>query len=245
MSLEAFGLTVHYGQRMACAAIDLSLERGRVIALCGPNGAGKSSLLKALLGLVPSSGTVSLDGRDLRTMAQGERARALAYVPQRSGLRFDLRVREVVEQGRYAHGGGAEGVAQALAACELVDFAQRSFLALSAGEQQRVLLARALATGADWLLLDEPTAALDVGHALDVLERLRALAAAGRGIVCVLHRLEEVWRFADQVVLLDAGRLIVSGEPRAVLDAPRLRAVYGVELRPGAAPAFDRCGVEA
>lgn len=240
MSLVATGIGVRYGRRVACEGVDLDLAPGRITALCGPNGAGKSSLLKGLLGLVPTTGSVAIDGRALRRLPARERARSVAYVPQRSGLRFDLPVRAVVAQGRYAHGAGDDqAVDAALHDCDLRGMEGRSYLGLSAGEQQRVLLARALATGAGWLLLDEPTAALDVGHALQLLALLRRLADEGRGLLCVLHDLTEVLSVADEAVLLVDGRVVATGEPDAVLDTQRLRDAYGVSLRHDAAPRFE------
>ena len=241
MTVEASAVSVRYGARVACESVDLQCQHGQFTALCGPNGAGKTSLLKALLGLVPASGQVAVDGVDLLALPAEQRALRVAYVPQRSRLLADLSVRDVVAQGRYAHrqrAGEHAAVSAALAACDIAELGQRSFLALSGGEQQLVLIARALATGAPWLLVDEPTAALDVGHALQVLHRLRALADDGRGVLCVMHRLDDVLRWADQVVLLESGRVVASGAPQAVLTAAQIEAVYGVTMTPDAAPAF-------
>ncbi|MDA3960805.1 MAG: ABC transporter ATP-binding protein [Planctomycetota bacterium] len=247
MSLSATGLEMRYGPCAVLRGIDLSLQPGRLTALCGPNGTGKTTLLKGLLGLMaPSAGAVSVDGRSLTSLSQLERAATLAYVPQRSALSFDLRVREVVSQGRYPHRGAWQrmrgedhaAIDAAMADCDLTAMAGRHFLSLSVGEQQRVLLARALATGAPWLLVDEPTAALDIGHALDVLARLQRLAASGTGVVCVLHRIDEIIRFADHAVLLHHGGVASEGDPAQVFTPERVAAIYGVRMEANTAPAF-------
>ncbi len=248
MSLHASGLSVERGARRVLDAVSLEAAPGELLAICGPNGAGKSTLLQALLGVLSATGSVRWDQRPLEALAPRERARLLAYVPQRTRLIFDLRVDAVVAQGRYAHHGALSGLgtrdraicAEALAACDATVLATRPFTRLSAGEQQRVLLARALATEAPVLLVDEPTSSLDVGHGLDILQRLRALAGEGRCVICVLHRLDEVLRFADRVLLLDRGAVVASGTPGSVLDRDRLQSVYGVIAREQAAPAFDR-----
>jgi iron complex transport system ATP-binding protein len=248
VSLQAKDLSVMRAARRVLDAVSLEAAPGELLAICGPNGAGKSTLLQALLGVLPASGSVCWNQRPLEDLPPRERARLLAYVPQRTRLIFDLRVDAVVAQGRYAHHGPLAGLgardreicAEALAACDATALASRPFTRLSAGEQQRVLLARALATEAPVLLVDEPTSSLDVGHGLDILQRLRALAGEGRCVICVLHRLDEVLRFADRVLLLDRAALVASGAPSAVLDQARLHAVYVVSVRDQAAPAFDR-----
>jgi iron complex transport system ATP-binding protein len=213
-----------------------------VTALIGPNGAGKSTVLKACLGLLPiAGGSVRLGDDDLLTMPRAARARRIAYVPQRSLLAAGLAVRDVVGMGRYAHRGplarptatDISAVDAALAAADALVFADRRFDQLSTGEAQRVLIARALATGAGTILMDEPTAGLDLGHALAVLGLIRRLAADGRTMLVVLHHLDDVREVADHAVLLVAGRVHGDGAPDAVLSADALRAVFGVETRPG------------
>lgn len=249
-------LSVRRGARTLLERVSLAVPRGSVTALIGPNGAGKSTLLKAVLGLLPSTGALRWDGDDLRTLPPHERARRLAYVPQRSQLAAPLAVRAVVLAGRYGHVGwagwyGAEERAAADAALTAVDalhLAERGFSTLSAGEQQRVLMARALASGAPCLLLDEPTAALDVGHALDLLALIRAQAAQGRAMLVVLHQLEEARRIADALVLLQDGRVTAAGAPAAVLTSEALARAFGVRPVPGGAlgcerlPEGGRCG---
>jgi iron complex transport system ATP-binding protein len=246
-ALVADGLRIERGRRLVVDGVAFTARAGAVTALIGPNGAGKSTVLKAILGLVPlAGGTARLDGVDIGGLDRRARARALSYVPQRSQLAAGMSVTNVVATGRFAHQGALarlspgdrDAVAQALALVDALEFAQRRFDELSGGESQRVLLARALCTGAGTILLDEPTAGLDIGHALRALAVLRQLADSGRTVLVVLHQLDEVRRIADHVVLLHQGRLLSQGAPAAVLSAEPLRRAFGVEPDPQAAAAF-------
>jgi iron complex transport system ATP-binding protein len=221
-------------QNLRAAAVSsatLSAPNGSVTALIGPNGAGKSTVLRAILGLVPSDGEVEIDGVDPRALPPEHRARRVAWVPQRTQLRGDLTGREVVGMGRFTHADGS--VDTAIARVSAGDFADRRFGTLSGGEQQRVLLARALATEARNLLLDEPTSALDVRASLEILELLRDLSRDGVCVVAVLHSLGDAMRFADRAVLMEGGRTIAEGPCADVLDPTRVEAVYGVRVVPG------------
>jgi iron complex transport system ATP-binding protein len=244
--LGARGLTVVREKRPVVDRVDFSARGGRVLGVIGPNGAGKSSLLKAVVGILPYDGEILIQGASARTLDRGERARRVAYVPQQSELRSALSVRDVVAQGRYAHQLGrvrptdadlAE-TARALELADVGDLAERAFTTLSQGEKQRVLIARALATGARVLLLDEPTSALDVGHALRLYRLLRTLAREGYGVVAVLHPLEQALEWTDDALLLDRGRRLIFGETRDVIRAGPLEQVYGVRLFPDSALGF-------
>jgi iron complex transport system ATP-binding protein len=216
----------------------------------GPNGAGKTSLLKALAGLLPFEGRVSWGGRELWRIDPLERAKIMSYVPQRSLLDAGLTVQEVVEQGRYCHGpgigrNGADKVAveAALIATHLQEQRARRYTQLSGGEQRRVLLARALATEAPLLLLDEPTASLDIAHALAFFETLQSLALQGRTVLTVLHDPRDAERFCDRAAVLASGRLVYSG-PGPLPDAI-IEEVYGVARSPAAAARFERLNLGA
>lgn len=246
-ALVVDGLTIRHGARTVLDAVSFTATAGQVTALIGPNGAGKSTLITSALGLVPSDhGRVRLLGQDLLAMDRRARARLVGYVPQRSRLIAPLLVRDVVAHGRYALGGGLSGllganrsaVDEALLAVDGMGLATRRFNELSAGEAQRVLVARALAGGAQTLLLDEPTAALDIGHALSLLALLRRLASKGCIVLVALHQLDEVRRVADHAVLLHAGRVTITGSPDTVLASPQLTAAFGVETDPAGALAF-------
>jgi iron complex transport system ATP-binding protein len=221
--------------------VNARVSAGEILALVGPNGAGKSTLMKAMAGLLPYQGEVLVNGASAQALSHRERARRLAYVPQHSALDAPMPVRDVVAQGRFAHRDGwgrspADDeaiVRDALEATDAVHLADRPFTRLSYGERRLVLLARALATGARVLLLDEPTAALDVAHALTLLHRLRRLAERGHAIVVALHHLDEVVDFCDRVLLLRAGRVVGTGLVAEVIAQEPVREVFGVDLVPG------------
>ena len=240
--LHARDVRVERGGRRVLEGFSLAALSSSISALAGPNGAGKSTALKALAGLLPSHGSLQLFGQELRAMSRRERAHKLAYVPQQSLLQTGIAVREVVRQGRYAHDPVWPGrrpvhpaVEQAMLATDVHALKDRHWNELSGGEQRRVLLARALATEAPIILLDEPTSALDVGHALQFMQLLRALADRGRCIVVVLHDLDQVSRYADHSVLLHHGRTVAAGPTREVISPEHVHAVYGVELLPNSA----------
>ena len=223
---------------------DVSFEcpPGEITALLGPNGAGKSSLLKAIIGLLPCRGAVLLHGQALNALPALERARRVAYVPQRTRLDARLGVREVVDQGRFAHRGplarptreDRRAVDEALAEVDGQNLEHRVFTELSGGEQQKVLIARALATGAEILLLDEPTSALDARHVLVLHRLLRRLAEQNWCVLVVLHGLDEAHRHADRAVLLAGGRVHAAGPVEAIVAPEPVREVYNVDLKSNA-----------
>ncbi|QFU14886.1 ABC transporter ATP-binding protein [Microvirga thermotolerans] len=235
--LVARSLSVRLGRNQALAGIDLALAPGRLTVVVGPNGAGKSTLLRALAGLLaPSSGSVLLSGVPVGRLRAAERARSVAYLPQNGQVAWPLPVAEVVALGRLPHGEapgalppeGREAVAAALAAVGLRGFEDRPATELSGGERARVLLARALATRAPAILADEPIAALDPRHELVVLDVLKAQARAGALVVAIMHNLTLAARFADEVVLLDRGRLRAHAPPAEVFTEARLAESFGI-----------------
>jgi iron complex transport system ATP-binding protein len=211
---------------------------GSILAIVGPNGSGKSTLLRCMAGLWPASeGHVTIDGSRLDEFRRAEIARMVTYVPQDTRFDFDFTVREIVLMGRYAHRGRfdrqtAEDVRAARDAMVRADVAHledRPVTQLSGGERQRVLIARSLATRAAILLLDEPTANLDIDHALELLELCRTLAREGRTLAVATHDLNAVYNLADCVALIDRGRLVACGEPAAVMTSDNLRRVFHVQ----------------
>jgi iron complex transport system ATP-binding protein len=220
--------------------LDLELGPGAITVVVGPNGSGKTSLLRTLLGLLqPRTGVVRLEGRALAELRPRERARTIAWLPQRTELPWAMPVERLVMLGRAPHLSALAGpsardrraVDEALTRVGADRLRDRDVTTLSGGELQRVLLARLLATEAPLLILDEPTTALDIGHALALLELCRELAASGHGILLSLHELELARRYGDRALLLcgDRGEWR-AGECREVLAPDRLASVFGVEV---------------
>lgn len=213
--------------------ISISLEPGRITAICGPNGAGKSTLLEALAGLIaPDGGTVTLGDCDLAHLHPRERARSIGFLPQSTEIAWDVTVRSLVELGRMPHGDTrGEPVDAAIAALDIAHLADRRAQSLSGGETARVLLARVLAGDPRWILADEPLAALDLAHQLALLRHLRAAADAGAGVVLVLHDLAHANNHADRVVVLDRGRIAADGGCEDALDHRVIERVWKVPVR--------------
>ena len=229
---EAEGLTVRLGAREVLAGVGVRVRAGEVLALVGPNGAGKSTLLSALAAdLQPTSGTVRIHGRPASAWSAPELALRRAVLPQSASLSFPFTVEEVVRMGRAPWAAARPeddeaAVAGAMAATEVTRFAARPFSALSGGERARVALARVLAQSTSLLLLDEPTAALDLRHQELVLRLCRARAHAGDAVVVVLHDLGLAAAYAHRVAVLRAGRVAADGPPREVFSRALLSEVY-------------------
>lgn len=238
MILDAERVTFRYpgAARPALAGASFRVGPGEFVAIAGPNGSGKTSLLRALLGLArPEAGTVRLDGRPIADWPRAEFAERVGALPQREAPVFPTTVRETVLLGRWARLGPVApvgpddeaAVASALARCDVTGLGERSIETLSGGEWQRVRLARALVASPRLLLLDEPTAALDVGHAMELFELLRGLVADGLGVVVITHELSLAARYADRVVLLDHGAVVADGPVDAVLREELISRVFG------------------
>lgn len=256
--LSATSLVVRRDRRALLDDVSIDLAPGRVTAVIGPNGAGKSTLLRALSGeLRPDSGDIRFAGQPLSAWPVAELARRRAVLPQESDLRFPFRVEEVVRLGRVPHPGAGETphdralAREALARVDLVAFADRIYPKLSGGERQRVHLARALvqlrpAPGAvapaeRALLLDEPTASLDLSHQHGVLALARGLAANENvAVLAVLHDLNLVLAYADDVVVLCDGRVFAAGPVAAALTPQLIRDVFGVAARFIESPGHSR-----
>ena len=228
-ALRGRGVTVAHGRREALRGVDFDLRYGELLALLGPNGAGKSTLVRAAVGLLRHTGTLLLEGEPLASLDRETRARRIAYVPQQTALRGGLSVAEVVAQGRYAYREGFGGpsprdrraIDAALARTDAASLTERTFTRLSHGEQQRVILARALATEARVILLDEPTAALDVSVQAVVLNLLHDLKQrSGMSYLFVSHDLNVVRLLCDRVIVMRAGRIVEQGPTEQVLSSP-------------------------
>ena len=233
MTLAANRLAVALGGAEVLREVTATIEPGAITAICGPNGAGKSTLLAALAGLLePASGEVLLEGRALAAIAPRERARRIGYLPQAGEIAWDLSVANLAALGRLPHRDrGEEEVARALAAVDLTAFADRPVSTLSGGEKARALLARVLAGEPRWILADEPLAALDLGHQLALLGRLRAAADAGAGVVLVVHDLALAMNHAARVLVLDRGSPLADGQPEQALAEDVIARVWKVRAR--------------
>ncbi len=253
MDFRAHGLTVSYSGHPALEDVSLSMASGEIVALLGPNGSGKSTFLGALSGVIPlASGHVSLDGRNLRSHSRLELARKVAVVPQGIHFAMPFSVTEAVFMGRFPHLGrfgrhcreDAERVRISLDRVGLSGFGGRHVNALSGGEAQRVVIARALAQQTPALLLDEPTSALDPGHTLDIMDLLRKLRDEGRVIGIAVHDVNMALSLADRLVFLRRGRLLHGCRP-ADVTPDLLEEVYDVgwkveQLGDGRIVAFPR-----
>lgn len=223
----------------ALKPVSFGLECGRILAVCGPNGSGKSTLLKTVAGLLePGSGRVMIGDRDLHRLPRRELARVLGYLPQEVFFEFDFTVEQVASFGRFAHAEGfgflgeddARAIDRALADTRMDRYRDRPLSRLSGGERKRALLASVLAQEPRVLLLDEPTASLDMEHALNLFEILGSLVSAGLAVLVVTHDLNLSSLFASNILLLDDGRLVASGLPSEVIDEAVLKPVYGDSL---------------
>jgi len=230
-------LRVHYPNtpKPALDSVSMTVPRGSFYAVLGPNGSGKSTLLRALLGMVPhAAGQAHVFGRPVSDWDRRALAREAGVVTQSESLAFPITVRELVAMGRYPYLGALqsetttdkEAISQAMRMCDIENLAQRFLSTLSGGEVQRTRVARALAQEPNVLLLDEPTASLDVRHEMEILELLRASADRGMTVFLITHHLDLAARFADRLLLLDRGRVAAEGEPREVLQEETLQRVY-------------------
>ena len=241
MTLRAENISLHLSGFDLLRNVSMQVEPGMVTAIVGPNGAGKSSLLRVLTGeLAATKGDVTLNRHDLNHWPVEQKAQMLAVLPQHSLLNFPFTANEVVGLGRIPHQTGtlkdAEIVAQALTLVDAEYLQKRYYTQMSGGEKQRVQLARVLAqiwlpceTGDQFLVLDEPTAALDLAHQQLTLDIVRQLAARGVGVVMVLHDLNLAARCADNLVVFDGGLVAAQGAPEQVLTEQLIDQVFGVK----------------
>lgn len=244
--MQAFDITVKLGSRTILHGVDFAAEPGRVTAIVGPNGSGKTTLLRAMTGEIAHTGRVLLNGQDTATLKPWELAAIRAVQPQSTSIAFPFTVLEIVRLGLSAglSAGETDLPMQALEAVDLGGFAGRFYQDLSGGEQQRVQLARVLTQvwqpvvdgTPRWLILDEPVASLDIGHQFTVMDLARRYAAAGGGVVAVMHDLNLTAMYADRVQILSKGRTAGAGPVGEVLTDQRLSEVYGCPLRLSTVP---------
>ena len=238
--LETRRISVGYNHREVVAPLSFAVGEGKIVAVLGANGAGKTTLLRALNGAIAiKQGEILLGGENLKTLSRREIARRVTVVAQENETKFPITILEFVLSGRFASGGtfGWETATdlatarQALQATDLADFENRLMNRLSGGERQRAVFARALASEARVLLLDEPTANLDLAHQVSLLKLVREKCDALKYCaVIVTHDLNLAAEFADRLLLLKNGKLIASGAPETVLSNHNLRETFGVEV---------------
>ena len=238
--IELSGVSVSLGGKRVVDQVDASVDPGEWVGLIGPNGAGKTTLLRAVVGLVPFEGSIALQGRQTREMHRRELARLVALVPQEPSTPPWMTVGEYVLLGRTPHLGALarEGASDRVAASralerlDLLAYADRPLGTLSGGERQRAVVARALAQEAPIVILDEPTAALDIGHqqqALELLEELRG--DAGLTLVAAMHDLTLAAQYVDRMLMIDRGRIVADGTPAEVLTEERIATHYDASIR--------------
>ncbi|UFJ39818.1 heme ABC transporter ATP-binding protein [Brevibacillus humidisoli] len=235
MSMEVDQVSVSVGEKAIIREISLSIRSGQFVGMIGPNGSGKSTLLKTMYRVLqPDVGVIRLDDQELYRQTPRQVSRQLAVVSQETPVHFDFTVEEIVLMGRNPHKRMLEPdtaedraiVREALQRVGMLDAAQRSLLTLSGGEKQRVLIARALAQQAKWLILDEPTNHLDIQYQLQLMDLVRALEVT---VVAALHDLNLAAAYCDYLFVMDSGQLAASGHPAQVLKPELLRDVFGVE----------------
>ena len=239
MSIEVQNLSFSYGDRPVLHDISFRVEKGEFLSILGPNGVGKSTLFRCVLGLLSGyTGQVLVDGADSRSFTVREAAKHIAYIPQSSHPIFNYSVFDIVLMGRTSglstfrspKKQDAELCRWALEKVGIPHLSDRCFHRLSGGEQQLVLIARALVQKAPILMLDEPTASLDFGNQLLVLEQCRNLAREGYTVIQTTHNPEQSYQYSDRILTLQQGRVLAEGTPKEVLTEKTIRALYGVEV---------------
>lgn len=235
--LTAKGASLQRDGNVLCRDVDLSLEGGQLVSIVGPNGAGKSSLLALLAGDVePATGSVDLDGVRLSAIEAIELARRRSVLAQSNSVAFPFTVAEVVTMGRFARSAESSAatdqriVTESMEATDVSHLARRRITTLSGGEAARVALARVLAQDTPIVLLDEPTASLDIKHQEMVFDLLRSKAAAGCLVIMVVHDLGAAADISDRLILIDDGRIVADGRPVDVLSSELLSDVYDYPL---------------
>lgn len=231
-------VTVQLGDTTALASIDTTVQSGTFLGLVGPNGAGKSTLLRTITGMItPDTGTVEIAGEGITDFSSRERSRTIAVVPQETSVAFDFAVKDVISMGRTPYvgrfGGSAPAdtaaVNRAMERTAVAQFADRPISEISGGERQRVLLARAIAQDTPILLLDEPTASLDINHQIRTLDLVAELVAEGKTVVAAIHDLNLAARYCDELLLLDAGHAVARGTPESVLTAETVEQTFAIQ----------------
>jgi iron complex transport system ATP-binding protein len=242
--LDVHNLTFSYIQRPVLQQVGFSVDQGKLLSLLGPNGSGKSTLLRCITKLlVPQKGRISVDGQDIRRMSRLKTAKIITYVPQSIHRVFPHTVYDVVFMGRRPHLGWVGGdrdrekAWQVLELLGLTDMAMQLFTQLSGGQQQKVLIARAMAQDTGLILLDEPTSNLDIWHQMDVLSIVRRLVKEnGTTVVMAHHDLNLAAKYSDEILMMRNGKVTATGTPREVLTKANIAEVYHVDVHVNTEP---------
>ena len=238
--LAARGITVAYDHHVVLSDVSFTIPPGEFTAIIGPNACGKSTLLRALTRVVPlEGGQILLEDRPIGEYSPKDIARRVGLLPQSPTAPDGISVADLVARGRYPHQSllrqwspaDEDAVAAAMASAGVTHLAERAVSELSGGQRQRVWIAMILAQDTDLVLLDEPTTYLDISHQIDVLELARALQAAGRTVVAVLHDLNLAFRYATHVAVMHAGRIVAEGAPGEVVSAALIEDVFDLPCR--------------
>ena len=240
MDVEVKKLNFSYGERQVLFVVSFSIKKGEFLSILGPNGVGKSTLFRCILGLLPGyTGEILIGGTDRRSFSVREAAKHIAYIPQSGASIFNYSVFDIVLMGRtsslsYMRSPGEKDVEichRALEKFGISHLESRCFNKLSGGERQLVLIARAIAQDSPVLMLDEPTANLDFGNQIRVLEQVRELSREGYTIIQTTHNPEQSYMFSDRILALRQGRVIADGSPGEVLTAETVSSLYGIETK--------------
>lgn len=232
-------LSFSYGQHKVLKDISFNTNDGELLCILGCNGAGKSTLFKCILGILKKyEGTITLDGQDMAELKPKEKARLVAYIPQATNPAFAYSVMDMVLMGTTANMGGLSNPGEkerevALAALRrmgIEHLESRDYTRISGGEQQLTLIARAIAQGAKYLIMDEPTSSLDYGNQLRVQQQLKLLAREGYTIIESTHNPEQTYMFADRIICIKDGMIYSNGIPSEVMDEKMIKDLYGVEV---------------
>ena len=237
MKLKVKGVEFGYNSTPVLEGISMDLDRSEIVGIVGPNGAGKSTLIRCIDRiLTPRGGSILLDGNDVSKMTRMEIAKRMGYVPQTTTRVFPATVFDTVLMGRRPHLGwkssddDVDAVLEVLELMGIMEFAMRDFNEISGGQQQNVLIARALAQEADILLLDEPTSNLDIRHQLEVMDIMKGIVKKkGISAIVAIHDLNLASRYTDRLLLMNGGRIFAAGNPESVLTVENIRQAYGVE----------------
>ncbi len=232
------GISSGYGKKEVISALSADIVRGRLTVIIGPNGCGKSTLLKSMAGIIPiMSGEIRIDGKCMSSMKRGDIAKRIAYLPQGRDMP-DMTVSQIVLHGRFPHlsyprryrASDIETARRSMERMGILHLSCEPLKQLSGGVRQSAYIAMALAQETDCILFDEPSTYLDISHSLSLMKQMKELASEGRAIVAVMHDMTMALEFADEVILMNEGRIVMQGSPQSVAESGLIGEIFGVDL---------------